>query len=198
MIIAAVILFTSGYKVSRWQEVRYGEPGGADGFVQSAQIGGGREIAVHVSGAVEKPGVYKFTGDARVLDALERAVPLERADAQSLNLAAPLKDGQKIVVPVRQDSVQAGSAAGQAAAASQGGPAVSPPGAVPGRPGRININRAGSKELEELPGVGPGLARRIIIHRESKGLFASEEDIMNVPGIGQKLYDQIRDYITVD
>lgn len=198
LLIAAVLIFIAGYRVSRWQGGQYREPGGADVPVQAAKGEGGREIVVHISGAVEKPGVYKFAREARVMDALEKAGPLERADIQGLNLAAPLKDGQKIVVPLKQDA-QAGTGL------QKGGPAPSPGGvespqggAGLGTAAKININRAGARELEELPGVGPGLARRIVNHREVNGLFASEEDIKGVQGIGEKLYGQIKDLITVN
>jgi len=220
LIIAAVLLFTAGYRVSRWQgESSSGGPGQAGAVLQNA--GEGREILIHVSGAVQKPGVYKFTRESRVADALERAVPDGRADVQGLNLAAPLKDGQKIVVPLMPDTAQPAAQAvppfdpaaagktpaGQGVASSlqpaqkQGTPAQ-PTGVVSsGRSGkvpRVNINRAGVQELESLPGLGPGLAGRIISYREANGLFASEEAIKDVPGIGEKIYGQIKDYIVVN
>ncbi|MCL6611506.1 MAG: helix-hairpin-helix domain-containing protein [Peptococcaceae bacterium] len=206
IVLAAVILFTAGYWVSRWRGDPQREKEKAENIIQAGQGDGGREVVVHVSGAVEKPGVYKFTGEARVLDALEKAVPLDRADVQGLNLAAPLKDGQKIVVPVKQEMAQAGSTPAQAGyAPSQGSTAPSrgDPASVPKEeshkvPARVNINRAGAKELEALPGLGPALSQRVVNYRESRGLFVSEEDIKNVPGIGEKLYDQIKDYITVN
>lgn len=227
IILAAVILFTAGYRVSRWQGDQYRDPGKAGEIVRDGGGESGREIVVHVSGAVEKPGVYKFTREMRVSDALEKAVPLARADVQGLNLAAPLKDGQKIVVPLKEDSPPAGSQAPQPSAVSpqtgaavpqtspappqnsvavpQTGAAVSQAGGAPpmqkaagGKPpARININRASVQELESLPGVGPGLAQRIVRYRDNNGLFTSEEDIKNVQGIGDKLYDQIKDQITV-
>lgn len=220
IILAAVIVFTAGYRVSRWQGEQYRDPGKAGEIVRDGVGESGREIVVHVSGAVEKPGVYKFSRGMRVSDALEKAVPLVRADVQGLNLAAPLKDGQKIVVPLKQESPpagpplqasasappagtvvpQAGAASPQAGVAVHQNTGPPPPqkAATSKTPARININRAGAQELESLPGVGPGLAQRIISYRENKGLFTSEEDIKNVPGIGEKLYDQIKDRITVN
>ncbi len=194
IVLAAVLLFTAGYRVSRWYGEQSPSPGKGAEIVQSGGAEGAREVVVHVAGAVERPGVYRFSREMRVADALERAVPLALADVQGLNLAAPLKDGQKIVVPVKQESLQAPGPASQPGTASQPGLAPQPAKTTP----RVNINRAGRVELETLPGVGPGLAQRIINHRESKGLFMSEEDIKNVPGIGEKLYDQIKDFITVN
>ncbi len=182
LVIAAVFLFTAGYKVARWYQGQSLEP---VKVVSPVNYQTDREIVVHVSGEVEKPGVYRFNREMRVQDALERAVPLARADVQSLNLAASLKDGQKIVVPVKQEAVQS------LAAAEPQKPAT------PNKPAKININRAGVGELESLPGLGPAMSRRIISYRESKGLFTSEEDLKNVQGIGDKMYEQIKDYITV-
>ena len=209
--VAAVIIFTAGYRVSRWQGEQYRDPGKAESVVQAGAGEGGREIVVHVSGAVEKPGVYRFTREMRVMDALDKAAPLAGADIQGLNLAAPLKDGQKIVVPLKQSqsgwlapqasgttTPQQGGTTPQTSSAIPPGGSVSPPQAAGGKtPARVNINRAGSSELESLPGLGPGLAQRIISYRESKGLFTSEEDIKSVPGIGEKLYEQLKDHITV-
>lgn len=211
IVMAAVILFTAGYRIARWQGEQYREPARADIVVQAGQGEAGREIVVHVSGAVEKPGVYKFTREARITDALEKAAPLARADVQGLNLAAPLKDGQKIVVPLKQDVTQAGTNLPQlGGGVAQGGadpvrsgPAVPQGGGIPQKAdgakaaSRVNINRASAKELEALPGLGPGLAQRIVTYRESRGLFASEEDIKSVPGIGEKMYEQLKDYIIV-
>jgi competence protein ComEA len=186
--IAAVFLFTAGYKVSRWQAQGGEYPGQAkvEDVVESGGFQAVREIVVHVAGAVKNPGVYTFSTEARVKDALERAVPLDRADIQSLNLAAPLKDGQKIVVPLKQDN---SGAAGQVAQQGAAGA---------GEPARININRASAGELETLPGFGPALSQRVVNYRESNGFFASEEDIKNVQGIGDKIYNQIKDQITVN
>ncbi|MFZ5651232.1 MAG: helix-hairpin-helix domain-containing protein, partial [Bacillota bacterium] len=186
IVIASVILFTAGYKVAGWYGAKEGSPGG-EAMVPSVVYEAGREIVVHVSGAVEKPGVYRFAREARVSDALEKAVPLPGADVQGLNLAAPLKDGQKIVVPEKPVAVPEKQDGSRDAAPVPQSPAaaVKPSG----KPARVNINRAGAEELETLPGVGPALAQRIIRHRESRGLFTSEEDIKNVAGIGEKLYE---------
>ncbi|MFZ5648270.1 MAG: helix-hairpin-helix domain-containing protein [Bacillota bacterium] len=189
LVISAVILFTAGYKVAGWYGARDGKSGNESVAVPAVVYESSREIVVHVSGAVEKPGVYRFSRETRVSEALEKAVPVPKADIQGLNLAAPLKDGQKIVVPEKRDGSQDVAFVPQTPA-----PAVKPAG----RPAKVNINRAGAGDLESLPGVGPALAQRIIRHRETRGLFTSEEDVKNVPGIGEKLYEQIKDSISVD
>lgn len=186
IVIVAVFIFTAGYKVSQWQDGSNINSVQAGDVVQNSNYQAGRDIVVHVSGAVENPGVYRLSGEMRVLDALEKATPAARADIQSLNLAAPLKDGQKIVVPLKQDSPP------------DGGAGTSSQNLVKsGVPVKININRASAKELESLPGIGPALSERMVNYRETKGLFASEEEIKSVSGIGEKLYDQIKEYISV-
>ncbi|MCL5057627.1 MAG: ComEA family DNA-binding protein [Actinobacteria bacterium] len=183
IIIAAVLLFTAGHRVALRQS------GPKDSAVDANPVvaeGSSREISVHVSGAVQSPGVYKFTGQARVMDAVEKAVPLAAADVQGINLARPLKDGEKIEVPAKAE-------AGREGRVSSGGKTVTSAG-----PARVNINRAGVRELESLPGLGPALAERVINYRENKGFFTSEEEIKNVPGIGEKKYDQIKGRITVN
>lgn len=186
IVILGVFIFTAGYKVSHWQGGSNIHSLQDEDIVQKSNHQTGRDILVHVSGAVENPGVYRLSSEMRVLDALEKATPAARADIQSLNLAAPLKDGQKIVVPLKQDSPP------------DRGVVTSPQKVVKsGAPEKININRASAKELESLPGIGPALSERTVNYRETKGLFTSEEDIKSVPGIGDKLYDQIKEYISV-
>ena len=204
IVLGAVILFTAGYKISSWQGERYQQPTNSESIVQFTQGEGSREIVVHVSGAVEKPGVYKFNNEARINDALDRAVPLAQGDIQGLNLAAPLKDGQKIMVPLKQQDTQPSLSGGKGSAMGQqtlskypSGKAVPTTTAQPSSD-RVNINRASSKELEVLPGVGPALSQRIVSYRENNGFFGSEEEIKDVPGIGEKLYERIKENITVN
>lgn len=189
IIIIAVILFTAGYKVAGWYGLRQNKAGGGEPAVPAVVYESAREVVVHLSGAVEKPGVYRFSRETRLSEALEKAVPLDRADVQSLNLAAPLKDGQKIVVPEKKDLSREAAPVPQTSSV-----AAQPAGSFR----KVNINRAGAAELESLPGVGPALAQRIIKHREANGLFTSEEDIKNVSGIGEKMYIQLKDHISVN
>jgi competence protein ComEA len=144
-------------------------------------------IKVHVAGAVENPGLYEFPAGARVMDAVEKAVPDPEADINLLNLAAVLSDGQKVQVP-RKGVIGA-------SADSTSGP-NSLVGAGTNR--QVNLNTASLAELDTLPGVGPALAQRIIDYRQQKGGFRRIEDVKNVSGIGDKLFAQIKDSITVD
>ena len=142
------------------------------------------EVYVHVDGAVEHPGVYVLRGvSPRVGEAVELAGGLtEDADTTTVNLAAPLSDGQKVYVPAAGEEAVPASAG---ASANVDGPAV------------ININTATAEELEELPGVGTATAAAIIEEREAGGPFTAPEDIMRVSGIGEKKYERMRAYIGV-
>lgn len=137
-----------------------------------------QRITVHVAGAVANPGVVLLDSGARVLEAIQRAGgPLPEADLDALNLAQTLQDGQKIYVPRRGEPASGGLS----------------------REGdnRININTAGSRELEELPGIGPTLAQRIIDYREKAGGFRSVEELKKVPGIGEKKFDELKDLVEI-
>ncbi len=201
-IIAVLFLFSAGYKVSDWSN-KNGDS--ESGKLEVSRNSDNIQITVHISGAVEKPGVYSMKMGSRVQDGVNRAVSLADADLQGLNLAAALKDGQKLVVPAKQAKAQnslkqngAGNFVDNGTASAEVKGVVNSGSADSRSQGLLNINRANSKELEELPGLGPALVERIIIYRETQGFFTSEEEIKNVPGIGDKIYEKIKLYITVN
>lgn len=133
------------------------------------------ELYVHVLGAVDRPGLYVLDLDARLVDALAAAGgTTDDADLASVNLARLLADGEQIVVPV--------------AGATPGGPGAAAP-----TDGLIDLNTADQAALETLPRIGPALAERIIAWREENGRFQSIDDLLAVPGIGEKLLEAIRD-----
>lgn len=137
-------------------------------------------LIVDVAGWVRRPGVYDLAEGDRVIDALEAAGGA-RPDAilTSLNLAAPLTDGQQVLVPEPvRGPVPSEAAAGEDAS------------------GKININTADATQLETLSGIGEVLAERIIEHRESNGPFASVDDLLEVSGIGDATLAEFRDEIT--
>ena len=139
-------------------------------------------VLVDVAGWVRHPGVYEFTEDARVIDAIDAAGGARPgALLQALNLAAPLADGTQILVP------------------REGQEGVAPPsvtgGAVAG--GLINVNTATATELEELPGVGEVIAQAIVDYRTENGPFTSVDQLLDVSGIGDATLENIRDLVTV-
>jgi competence protein ComEA len=128
-----------------------------------------RRLLVHVVGAVRKPGLYELGDGSRVDDAIRAAGgPRRRADLALVNLAAPVADGQQVVVPRR----------GQATA----GPGSVGSGAAPPQP--VHLNTASLEELDSLPGVGPVTAQKILDYRTEHGAFASVDELDAVPGIG--------------
>lgn len=202
LIIAALILFGGGYKYACWQKNRAAESKVA--LEQLETMPGedkkGEEIVVHVTGAVEKSGVYRLPAGTRVNDALEKAGVQAEADLDSLNLAAPLIDGQKIIVPIKQENSSVNSPGINPGGPFSAGPPKSMAGGgtpAPGSGGLININTADQAALESLPGIGPALAQRIIQYREKNGPYKVPEDIKNVSGIGEKRFENLKDLITV-
>lgn len=152
---------------------------GGEGTVVAESAG----LYVHVLGEVAKPGLYILDPDARLVDALAAAGgTLDTADLQAVNLARPLSDGEQIVVPP-QGTAEAG-----------GGPGG---GSAPAGDGRIDLNAADQAALETLPRIGPALAQRILEWREENGRFRAVEDLLAVPGIGEKLLAGIQDKVRV-
>lgn len=147
-------------------------------------------VVVHVSGAVRTPGVRELPGDARVGDAVDAAGGLvAEAFTDQLNLARPVRDGEQIHVPD----------AGEAAVAEPGagsGPGGGAGGGV-GAGGPVNLNHATAAQLEELPGIGPVLAERVVRHREANGGFRSVDELQQVPGIGEKILAGLEDLVGV-
>jgi competence protein ComEA len=137
-------------------------------------------IIIHIAGAVNNPGVFELPEGARVNDALIIAGgENDFADLERINLAAPLQDGMKIVVPKIGDESDIFIFAEEK------------------NDGLININTASSEELQKLSGVGPVLAQNIIDFREANGNFSSVDELIHVSRIGEATLNRLRDKITV-
>jgi competence protein ComEA len=138
-------------------------------------------LIVDVTGQVRKPGVYEFPAGARVIDAVERAGGArEHAELSLLNLAAPLVDGQQILVPKE-------GAAGTTVVGTAGGTTG----------GLVNINTADEAALETLSGVGPVTAAAIITYRQEHGPFTTVDELDAVSGIGPATLAELRDQVTI-
>ena len=142
---------------------------------------------VDIGGAVEKPGVYEVSKGTRLFEVIDMAGGLsEEADTDHVNRASFVEDGQKIIIP-EKGSDSAAAAEGLSSASA---------GYTEADSGLVNINSASADELKTLNGIGDAIAERIIRYRETKA-FRSKEDIMSVDGIGSKIYEKIKDNITV-
>jgi competence protein ComEA len=148
------------------------------------------QIQVQVSGAVLQPGVYTLPSGSRLSDALDNAGGARPdADLAQLNLARRLNDGEEVRVPARVITAEATTAA----------PTVAERMPVATRSsGKVNINTATLAELDALPGIGPTLAQRIVDYRAQNGPFKTSEDIKNVKGIGDVLFEGLKDLIRAD
>lgn len=147
-------------------------------------------LYVDVAGAVVSPGVYSLPEGSRVFAAIDAAGGfLADAASRYINQALPLTDGEQIYVPTWEE------AEGEAAAVPQVPAAGNAPAGADSQ--RVNINTAGLSELTSLNGIGPGKAQAILDYREEHGGFSSIEEIKQVGGIGETIYDKIKAHIEV-
>lgn len=136
-------------------------------------------VVVDVVGAVRRPGLYRLEQGSRIADAVARAGgATTKADLAQVNLAAPLADGEQVVVPRR------------------GAPGTAVGGTAPGDPaGPVQLSTATLEQLDTLPGVGPATAQKILDYREKHGAFSSVDELDAVPGIGPKRLEQLRELV---
>lgn len=150
--------------------VQVGSGAGPDARQPLAR-GVGRRVFVHVAGAVRRPGLYRVVAFGRVAAAVARAGgPTRKADLAGVNLAAPLQDGQQVLVP------------GGGGGGGRGG----------GSGGRVSLGSATAQDLDGLDGIGPTLAKRIVDYRQSRGGLRSIDDLRGVEGIGEKRLAALR------
>lgn len=143
------------------------------------------EIRVYICGEINKPGVYSLLQDDRLIKLVEMAGGFtQRADMQAVNLAEKLEDEAFIKIPsaiVDSNGIQINTTNNSAVHTSS----------------KININTATKEQLESLPRIGEALAQRIIDYRESNGRFKDINELNNVSGIGDKIFEGLKDKITV-
>ena len=164
----------------------------------SGESGGGREAAseeggeataaepatqtlcVYVCGEVKSPGVYELPEGSRIVDAVEAAGGMtEAASGTWLNLAEPVSDGQKIEVPSETEASELEKERQEA------------------QSGLVNLNTASAEELMTLTGIGESKAEAILSYREEHGGFEKPEELMEIPGIKEGVFEKIRDQVTV-
>jgi competence protein ComEA len=138
--------------------------------------GGGATIYVHVAGAVFRPGLLHLPDGARVAEAVAKAGgPRPRAELAGVNLAARLEDGQQVIVPVRGAAAPSVPSAGAAPPGSAGVP-------------KLSLGAATVEQLDQVDGIGPTLAQRIVEYRTEHGGFRSLGELREVEGIGEKRF----------
>jgi competence protein ComEA len=136
-----------------------------------------RLLVVDVVGAVRRPGLVRLAEGSRVADAIARAGGLRHgAERAGVNFAAPVSDGQQVVVPHRGAAGAAGAAAGSAAVST----------------GPVSLSSATAEQLDTLPGVGPATAQKIIAYREQHGAFRSVDELDAISGIGPSRIANLR------
>ena len=152
------------------------------------------EIAVHITGEVKKQGIIYLEKGSRVADAIKKAGgETKDADLSQINLAYILQDGQKIYVPNKNDKIsqyiteKSGNNDTEENTTSNSNKEDK----------KVNINTANQSELDQLPGIGPSIAQKIIEYREENGNFKNIQELQNVKGIGNAKYEEIKDNVTV-
>lgn len=180
-------------------------PQSAQGAVAS-KAAQAKTVRVQVSGAVLEPGIYDLPANCRVEEAIAAAGGMtENADSERVNLVRKVRDGMQIRVPVKK-AARTSRTQRKSAQATAGYGASTTKKSSSTRAGTeknnsvvqiVRINSASAGELQQLPGIGPALAQRIIETRNS-GRFTSADDLLRVPGIGKAKLAKLRDYVEVD
>jgi competence protein ComEA len=143
-------------------------------------------VVVDVVGAVRKPGLYRLEQGARIADAVARAGGATgKADLALVNLAAPLADGEQVVVPKRGAAAPGAPTAAAGSSGAGGTPAGGP----------VHLSTATLEQLDSLPGIGPVTAQKILDYRQKHGAFTSVDELDAVPGIGPARLDQLEDLV---
>lgn len=178
-VIAASIFLINGVTSGPSEKVAVSAELPADQVVVKAAT-----IYVHIVGEIVAPGIYELDSGARIVDVIFAAGGFsEKADQASVNLAREVTDGEQVVV----------FRVGQAPSSTMGGVGSTSSSGE----SLISLNRGSQAELEQLPGVGPALAARMIDWRTANGGFKKKEDLLNISGIGDKLFAGIKDEVTL-
>jgi len=181
----ALAIVAVGLIGARYLADRGDGPGGAPAARAAVHVtrGGSGGAYLHVAGAVRRPGVYRISSAARLDAAIRRAGgPTRNADLEGVNLAARVADGQQVIVPRRVPGGGSGAITGSGAAGEAGSAPVS-------------LNTATAEQLDQLDGVGPATAQKILEWRREHGGFSSVDQLKQISGIGPKRFETLRDSV---
>ncbi|TGD17839.1 ComEA family DNA-binding protein [Levilactobacillus suantsaiihabitans] len=154
-------------------------------------------VFVDVQGAVRHPGLYQFTAEMRVADAIKAAGGLvDRADRQQINLATRLTDQQQLYLPLKGEKRPAAAASGNATVGSSATGSGSAASSGSGSATVVNLNTATVTDLQQLTGVGAKKAQKIVDYRTEHGSFQTVADLAQVPGFGEKTVANLQDQLT--
>lgn len=153
------------------------------------------KITVYITGAVSNPGVFTLDSGKRLDDAIKMAGGVtNNADLNRINLAMNIEDSQHYIIPkIGENTSVESTAQGENSSVQQANIASNSTNSS----AKININSADEKTLESIPGVGPSTSKKIVDYRNKEGKFNSIEDIKNVTGIGDKKFENMKEYIDV-
>lgn len=148
-------------------------------------------IKIHITGQVKNSGIIELEKGERISDAIEKAGgTTELADLDNVNLAYVLEDGQKLYIPNKEEK-------NEQYIWTENGENIIEETKISSVNSVININKADKQQLQNIPGVGPSMAERIVNYREENGKFKSVEELKNISGIGEKKFESMKEYICV-
>lgn len=162
------------------EDIGTSDPEATEGISAASQED--NAVYIHICGEVKKPGVYTFSSPPRLTEVVEDAGGFtKKADHSAVNLAERVADGSQILIPSKKKEKSAKEKEVQGTISE----------------GKVNINTASREELMKLDGIGESKASQIISYRETNGLFKRIDDIMNISGIKEGVFNKIKDYIMV-
>ena len=148
-------------------------------------------IKIHIAGQVKNSGIIELEKGERISDAIEKAGgTTELADLDNVNLAYVLEDGQKLYIPSSEEKTEE-------YISTENGKNIIQETKSSSVKSVIDINKADKEQLQNIPGVGPSMAEKIVNYREENGNFNSVEDLKNISGIGEKKFESMKEFVCV-